>query len=103
MDIVLKEKGDRLGVGSRDEDIPSQVSFIVRERLHKLAQEVQRRTSTVRDELMRETPTESLSTVGDATRSEHRPSLISLIGLQVMFPCKADLSEKTGAGRGSSG
>ncbi|KHJ95788.1 transporter, cation channel family protein [Oesophagostomum dentatum] len=67
-----------------DDELKSQLSFIMRERLHTMAKEVQRRTSEVRESLIRESPddTFSMSTVGGPTE-EHRPSLMSLIGLQM--------------------
>ncbi|CAJ0594316.1 unnamed protein product [Cylicocyclus nassatus] len=67
----------------KDDDVASNLSFIMRERLHTMAKEVQRRTSEVRESLIRETPEDaySVSSVGVPVE-EHRPSLMSLIGLQ---------------------
>ncbi|CAI4227565.1 unnamed protein product [Auanema sp. JU1783] len=68
---------------SSDAEVRSQISFIMKERLHTLAKEVQRRTSTVRDTLLRETPDDNISIVSSTIpKDEKRPSLMSLIGLQ---------------------
>ncbi|KAK6730460.1 hypothetical protein RB195_007122 [Necator americanus] len=66
-----------------DDDLQSHLSFIMKERLHTMAKEVQRRTSAVRETLIKETPEDSfsMSSAGVPTE-EHRPSLMSLIGLQ---------------------
>ncbi|EYB85862.1 hypothetical protein Y032_0289g1500 [Ancylostoma ceylanicum] len=66
-----------------EDDLQSHLSFIMKERLHTMAKEVQRRTSAVRESLIRETPEDafSMSSLGVPTE-EHRPSLMSLIGLQ---------------------
>uniref|UniRef100_A0A1I7XGI0 Uncharacterized protein n=1 Tax=Heterorhabditis bacteriophora TaxID=37862 RepID=A0A1I7XGI0_HETBA len=66
-----------------DDDVKSQISFIMKERLHTLAKEVARRTSTVRESLLRESPDDTISTVSVGPQTEEqRPSLMSLIGLQ---------------------
>ncbi|CAB3408502.1 unnamed protein product [Caenorhabditis bovis] len=66
-----------------EDDVKSQLSFIMKERLHSLAREVHRRTSEVRDDLIKETPEDSVSLTSSIQRlDEHRPSLMSLIGLQ---------------------
>uniref|UniRef100_A0A158P9D0 Ion_trans domain-containing protein n=2 Tax=Strongyloidea TaxID=27829 RepID=A0A158P9D0_ANGCA len=66
-----------------EDDVKSQISFIMKERLHTMAKEVQRRTSEVRETLLRETPEDSLSSTSMVVPTDqHRPSLMSLIGLQ---------------------
>ncbi|CAD6200168.1 unnamed protein product [Caenorhabditis auriculariae] len=78
------ERSNILAESDGDEDIQSQLSFIMKERLHSLAKEVHRRTSAVRQDLMRESPedTESLASANTVKQEVHRPSLMSLIGLQ---------------------
>lgn len=59
--------------------------FVVTRHLHcNYLNQVQRRTSAVRESLIRETPEDaySMSSLGVPTE-EHRPTLMSLIGLQV--------------------
>ncbi|EFP12365.1 hypothetical protein CRE_29582 [Caenorhabditis remanei] len=69
-----------------EDDVRSQISFVMRERLHSIAKEVHRRTSAVREDLIRETPEDTVSVASNIPKqSEHRPSLMSLIGLQVRF------------------
>ncbi|WKX89704.1 hypothetical protein Q1695_008947 [Nippostrongylus brasiliensis] len=66
-----------------EDDQKSELSFIMKEKLHTMAKEVQRRTSAVRESLIKETPEDSFSTTSvGAPTEEHRPSLMSLIGLQ---------------------
>nr|AAB41492.1 cyclic nucleotide-gated channel [Caenorhabditis elegans] len=66
-----------------EDDVRSQISFIMRERLHSIAKEVHRRTSAVREDLIRETPEDTVSMASNVPKqNEHRPSLMSLIGLQ---------------------
>nr|ACQ44015.1 TAX2 [Caenorhabditis remanei] len=66
-----------------EDDVRSQISFVMRERLHSIAKEVHRRTSAVREDLIRETPEDTVSVASNIPKqSEHRPSLMSLIGLQ---------------------
>ncbi|VDO08423.1 unnamed protein product, partial [Haemonchus placei] len=47
--------------GNKEDDVKSQLSFIMKERLHTMAKEVQRRTSAVRESLIREIPEDSIS------------------------------------------
>ncbi|CAI5438435.1 unnamed protein product [Caenorhabditis angaria] len=65
-----------------EDDVRSQLSYIMKERLHSLAKEVHRRTSAVREDLIKETPEDSVSLASTVPKTEHRPSLMSLIGLQ---------------------
>uniref|UniRef100_A0A8R1I6R8 Cyclic nucleotide-binding domain-containing protein n=1 Tax=Caenorhabditis japonica TaxID=281687 RepID=A0A8R1I6R8_CAEJA len=66
-----------------DDDVRSQISFIMRERLHSIAKEVHRRTSAIREDLIKETPEDTISVASNVPKqNEHRPSLMSLIGLQ---------------------
>uniref|UniRef100_A0A1I7T1A6 Cyclic nucleotide-binding domain-containing protein n=1 Tax=Caenorhabditis tropicalis TaxID=1561998 RepID=A0A1I7T1A6_9PELO len=66
-----------------EDDVKSQISFVMRERLHSIAKEVHRRTSAIREDLIRETPEDTVSVASNVPRqNEHRPSLMSLIGLQ---------------------
>ncbi|CAL2029173.1 unnamed protein product [Caenorhabditis brenneri] len=66
-----------------EDDVRSQISFVMRERLHSIAKEVHRRTSAIREDLIRETPEDTVSVASNVPKqNEHRPSLMSLIGLQ---------------------
>nr|CDJ81705.1 Ion transport and Cyclic nucleotide-binding domain containing protein [Haemonchus contortus] len=68
---------------NKEDDVKSQLSFIMKERLHTMAKEVQRRTSAVRESLIREIPEDSISATSmSAPTEEQQPSLMSLIGLQ---------------------
>ncbi|KAK5969190.1 hypothetical protein GCK32_013806 [Trichostrongylus colubriformis] len=79
----------------KDEDQKSELSFIMKERLHTMAKEVQRRTSAVRESLIREIPEDSFSTTSmTATSEEQQPSLMSLIGLQKDTEGDADDEDK---------
>ncbi|KHN86503.1 Cyclic nucleotide-gated cation channel beta-1 [Toxocara canis] len=78
----------------RDEDCQSKLSFIMKEKLHMFAGDIRRRTSEVKDEMEREVTPDLASSMGGsvAPTSQHRPSLMSLIGLQ--RPA-ADVAEAT--------
>ncbi|KJH52997.1 cyclic nucleotide-binding domain protein [Dictyocaulus viviparus] len=79
----LVRKPSQVSEKIKDDDVKSQISFIMKERLHTMAKEVQRRTSAVRESLMQETTEETISTASfGGPIDEHRPSLMSLIGLQ---------------------
>jgi hypothetical protein len=73
---------DYLSTG-RDSEIPSRLSFIVKEKLHEFAKDLRRRTSQVKEDVIRDlTPeaTEDLSDTG-SNRIIENASLMSLIGL----------------------
>ncbi|XGW21565.1 hypothetical protein V3C99_004486 [Haemonchus contortus] len=76
-------QGSSFTRGNKEDDVKSQLSFIMKERLHTMAKEVQRRTSAVRESLIREIPEDSISATSmSAPTEEQQPSLMSLIGLQ---------------------
>ncbi|CAG9529748.1 unnamed protein product, partial [Cercopithifilaria johnstoni] len=66
-----------------DDDDKSRLSFIMKEKLHALTDNMRCRNSQIVDEMIRECDDEAkcLENV-EMTRKEHRPSLMSLIGLQ---------------------
>uniref|UniRef100_A0A915B2F1 Cyclic nucleotide-binding domain-containing protein n=1 Tax=Parascaris univalens TaxID=6257 RepID=A0A915B2F1_PARUN len=68
----------------RDDDCESKLSFIMKEKLHMFAGDIRRRTSEVRDEMEREVTPDLVSVLDGsvAPTAQHRPSLMSLIGLQ---------------------
>ncbi|CAJ0568310.1 unnamed protein product, partial [Mesorhabditis spiculigera] len=66
-----------------DDDVKSQISFVMRERLHSFVKQMERRTSAVRESLLKESLDEEASqSVASMPTLEKRPSLMSLIGLQ---------------------
>ncbi|KAH7718360.1 TAX-2 protein [Aphelenchoides avenae] len=83
----------------RDDEIQSRLSFIVKEKLHEYARDLRRRTSQVRDEVIRE-PTPEVSEVGSEgvipeERQPHRQaSLMDLIGLHQTQTTPTDESNK---------
>ncbi|KAI6179442.1 Tax-2 [Aphelenchoides besseyi] len=78
------EGEDRLHTG-RDTDISSRLSFIVKEKLHEFAKDLRRRTSQVRDDVVRELTPEATEEVSDtgSNRIAENTSLMSLIGFEV--------------------
>ncbi|VDM93420.1 unnamed protein product [Onchocerca ochengi] len=66
-----------------DGDDQSKLSFRMKEKLHTLTGDIRRRTSQMVDEIMRELDDDCEKDSEDiGARKEHRPSLMSLIGLQ---------------------
>ncbi|KAI6203561.1 Tax-2 [Aphelenchoides besseyi] len=78
------EGEDRLHTG-RDTEISSRLSFIVKEKLHEFAKDLRRRTSQVRDDVVRELTPEATEEVSDtgSNRMAENTSLMSLIGFEV--------------------
>ncbi|MFH4980627.1 hypothetical protein AB6A40_007336, partial [Gnathostoma spinigerum] len=78
-----------------DDESQSQVSFIIREKLHSFAGDLRRRTSQVRDIMLEEACADnnnSETSENVPIGNQHRPSLHSLIGLQ--RPVNNDASEQ---------
>ncbi|EJW79246.1 hypothetical protein WUBG_09846, partial [Wuchereria bancrofti] len=69
---------------SKGDDDQSRLSDNIKEKLHTLAGNMRCRTSQMADEIMRESDDEEKCSenIEIATRNEHRPSLMSLVGLQ---------------------
>uniref|UniRef100_A0A914D369 Cyclic nucleotide-binding domain-containing protein n=1 Tax=Acrobeloides nanus TaxID=290746 RepID=A0A914D369_9BILA len=83
-------------LSSRGDEIPSRLSFIVKEKLHEFAKDIRRRTSQVREEVVREpTPEAAESDAGSIEAPERHASLRSLIGLQQAVPEDLDGSTST--------
>ncbi|KAK6041786.1 hypothetical protein COOONC_20709, partial [Cooperia oncophora] len=79
----------------KDDDLKSELSFIMKEKLHVMAREVQRRTSAVRESLIKEEPEDTFSTTSASVPTEEQqPSLMSLIGLQKEGQDDAEDEEK---------
>ncbi|CAD5206447.1 unnamed protein product [Bursaphelenchus okinawaensis] len=65
-----------------DREIPSRLSFIVKEKLHEFAKDIRRRTSEVREEIIRDVTPEPEEEVDNQEDKGHDDaSLMSLIGL----------------------
>lgn len=67
----------------RDDEVLSRLSFIVKEKLHGFVKDLRRRTSQVREDVVRELtpePTDEISETGPSRLAENA-SLMSLIGL----------------------
>uniref|UniRef100_A0A915B0W7 Cyclic nucleotide-binding domain-containing protein n=2 Tax=Parascaris TaxID=6254 RepID=A0A915B0W7_PARUN len=79
----------------RDDDCESKLSFIMKEKLHMFAGDIRRRTSEVRDEMEREVTPDLVSVLDGsvAPTAQHRPSLMSLIGLQRPAADNGDATE----------
>ncbi|KAI6182302.1 Tax-2 [Aphelenchoides bicaudatus] len=68
---------------SRDSEIPSRLSFIVKEKLHEFAKDLRRRTSQVKEDVIRDLTPEATEEISDtgSNRLVENASLMSLIGL----------------------
>ncbi|CAD5209245.1 unnamed protein product [Bursaphelenchus xylophilus] len=66
----------------REDEIPSRLSFIVKEKLHEFAKDIRRRTSEVREEIIRDlTPEPEEDVDNQSEKGQDDSSLLSLIGL----------------------
>lgn len=75
------DKDDGRLTPNRDETL-SQMSFIMKEKLHELARDLRRRTSSIRDEITREpTPEADDSGMGEKVKEQVPTDLMSLLGL----------------------
>lgn len=75
------DKDDGQLTPNRDETL-SQMSFIMKEKLHELARDLRRRTSSIRDEITREpTPEADDNGMGEKAKEQVPTDLMSLLGL----------------------
>uniref|UniRef100_A0A0R3S550 Ovate family protein n=1 Tax=Elaeophora elaphi TaxID=1147741 RepID=A0A0R3S550_9BILA len=82
-DMQMNEINGRNISGDGDDE-QLELSFIMKEKLHAFTDNMRRRTSQMIDEIIGESDDEEKCMENvEVARKEHRPSLMSLIGLQV--------------------